>query len=223
MTITLYSGPLSLFARKVEIALLEKGLAFEHTMVAFSQNEGYSPKHPDVVAANPKQQVPVLVDGDLTIFDSTLIFEYLEDAYPDPALYPRDAKAKARCRQAELMADEVLVPQVVKLMHRSVPRLKDPQRLEALEAEARTAEAAITALYARFDVELADREYFCGAFTVADIAMVMAVLFARRLGAPPVEEHGNLARWFARMRERPAVAATLDEVMQEARRLATAQ
>jgi glutathione S-transferase len=175
------------------------------------------------VAANPKQQVPVLVDGDLTMFDSTLIFEYLEDAYPQPALYPRDAKDKARCRQMELMADEVLVPQVVKLMHRSVPRLEDPQRLEALEAEARMAEAAITALYARFDAELGDRDYICGTFTVADIAMVMAVLFARRLGVPPVEGHGNLARWFARMRERPAVAATLDEVMQEARRLATVQ
>ena len=62
----LYSAPLSLFARKVEIALREKGLAFERVMVPFSQERGYAPKHPDVLAANPKGQVPVLVDGDLT-------------------------------------------------------------------------------------------------------------------------------------------------------------
>src|SRR3954451_9976116 len=56
----LYSGPLSLFSRKVEIALHEKGLAFERVMVRFTQTEGYHPKHPDVLAANPKGQVPVL-------------------------------------------------------------------------------------------------------------------------------------------------------------------
>ena len=50
----LYSGPLSLFSRKVEIALGEKGLAFEREMVAFTQERGYQPKHPDVLAANPK-------------------------------------------------------------------------------------------------------------------------------------------------------------------------
>ena len=71
----LYSGPLSLFSRKVEVALHEKGLPFERVFVPFSQAKGYSPKHPDVAAANPKAQVPVLVDGDLTLFDSTVILE----------------------------------------------------------------------------------------------------------------------------------------------------
>ena len=57
----LYSGPLSLFCRKAEIALKEKGIAFERVMVPFSQTQGYSPMHPAVLAANPKRQVPVLV------------------------------------------------------------------------------------------------------------------------------------------------------------------
>src|SRR5579863_6993736 len=99
----LYSGPLSLFSRKAEIALNEKGIAFERIMVPFSQAHGYSPKHAAVLAANPKGQVPVLVDGDLSLFDSTVIFEYLEDAYPSPPLYPADAKTRARCRLTELM------------------------------------------------------------------------------------------------------------------------
>ena len=58
----LYSGPLSLFSRKVEIALYEKRIDFERVEVAFTQTGGYRPKHPDVIAANPKGQVPVLVD-----------------------------------------------------------------------------------------------------------------------------------------------------------------
>jgi glutathione S-transferase len=44
--ITLYSGPLSLFSRKVEIALREKNLAFERIMVPFNQTTGYDPSIP---------------------------------------------------------------------------------------------------------------------------------------------------------------------------------
>src|SRR4028118_716419 len=94
----LYSGPLSLFSRKVEIALREKDLPFERIGVPFSQTRGYSPKHPDVLAANPKGQVPVLVDGDLTLYDSTVILEYLEDAHPEPALLPPGPPDRARRR-----------------------------------------------------------------------------------------------------------------------------
>ena len=94
----LYSGPVSLFARKVEIALHEKGLTFDHVMVPFTQQTGYTPKHPVVVQHNPRGQVPVLIDGDIALFDSTLILEYLEDAYPTPPLYPASAKLRARCR-----------------------------------------------------------------------------------------------------------------------------
>ena len=50
----LYSGPLSLFTAKVRIALAEKALDYERVEVAFSRAEGYEPKHPDVVALNPK-------------------------------------------------------------------------------------------------------------------------------------------------------------------------
>ena len=67
--ITLYSGPLSLFSRKVEIGLREKDIPFERVPVPFSQDKGYAPKHPEVVAANPKGQVPVLTDGALTLYD----------------------------------------------------------------------------------------------------------------------------------------------------------
>ena len=105
----LYSGPLSLFGRKAEIALREKRLPYDCTMVPFSQQKGYAPKHKAVLAANPKAQVPVLVDGDLTLYDSTVILEYLEDMYPSPPLYPRGAKAQALCRLAELEAGEVLL------------------------------------------------------------------------------------------------------------------
>src|SRR5260221_6690864 len=157
----LYSGPLSLFSRKVEIALYEKSLPFEREMVAFTQATGYSPKHPDVLAVNPKGQVPVLVDGDLTLFDSTLILEYLEDAYPTPPLYPAGAKARARCRLIELSADEILLPLVRNLMFRNAPRDPDPERQRLRESEGERAEAAISAYYGGVAGMIRDPEHVC--------------------------------------------------------------
>src|ERR1700744_603104 len=112
----LYSGPLSMFGAKAEISFLEKGLEVELIMVPFEMRTLYSPKHPDVARINPKQQVPVLIDGDLEIFDSTQIFEYFEELKPEPALWPHDRQGRARARLLELKSDEVYFPHIVRLM-----------------------------------------------------------------------------------------------------------
>jgi glutathione S-transferase len=208
----LYSGPLSLFARKIEIALAEKSLQFERVMVPFTQAAGYAPKHPDVLAANPKGQVPVLVDGDLTLFDSTLIFEYLEDAYPTPPLYPTGAKPRARCRLIELSADEILLPLVRSLMFRNAPPDPDAERQRLRESEAERAEAAISVFYGGLEAKLGGRDYFCGDFSVADIAMFMTVLFVLRLRGPRLAGFPALAAWYARIGTRPSAAKAAAEI-----------
>lgn len=214
----LYSGPLSLFSRKVEIALREKGLPFSRVAVPFSQERGYDPKHPDVVAANPKGQVPVLVDGALTLYDSTVILEYLEDAYPAPPLYPAAAD-RARCRQDELFADEVMLVPLRALMHRTELRSADPARWDAAEAGTRAAEDVIAAQLAALDRRLGERTYLCGAFGVADIAVFMAVLYGQRLAGPPLRDYAALSAWFVRLGERPAVATVVAEIAQADRGL----
>ncbi len=208
----LYSGPLSLFSRKVEIALHEKGLAFERVMVPFSQAAGYSPKHPVVLAVNPKSQVPVLIDGDLTLFDSTLILEYLEDAYPRPALWPSDPKERARGRLVELAADEILLPLVVRLMYRSEPPDGDLQRQRSREAEGQRAESALLIHYGKLGEVVRDKEYFGGAFSIADIAMFMTILFSLRLKGPSLAEVPALGAWYARVGARPAAAKIAQEI-----------
>ncbi|EDP64507.1 Glutathione S-transferase, N-terminal domain [alpha proteobacterium BAL199] len=214
----LYSAPLSLFARKVEIALAEKGLSFERELVAFSQSEGYSPKHPAVIAANPKKQVPVLVDGDLTLFDSTVIFEYLEDAYPQPPLMPRDPKGRARCRLLELTADEILLRPLAKLMYRTEPEHSDPERRRQQAAEAEQAERELLDLYGMVASKL-EGPYLCGAFTTADIAMFMSVLYSLRLGGPKLASIPTLQAWHDAVGSRPTVAAVALEVAEADRRL----
>lgn len=193
---TLYSGPLSMFGAKAQIAALEKGLDFELVMVPFDFARLYSPKHPEVLRVNPKKQVPVLVDGELAIFDSTQIFEYLEDLSPEPPLWPRDKRERARARLLELKSDEVYFPHVIKLMGLQSQLQEEP---------ARAAIAAAQQFCQAMDAQLADREWLAGEFTFADIAFYMAALFGERQGAPLTAEMPRLLAWRERMTARPAV------------------
>ena len=217
--ITLYSGPLSLFSRKIEIALREKALPFERIMVPFNQTTGYDPKHPEVVAINPKQQVPVLNDDGIVLYDSTVILEYLEDAYPEPPLLPLCPGARARCRLDELYADEIMLQALKPLMHRTSPPSTDQIRRLAQEADALIAEQALEKHYAVLEDRLAGREFFGDAVSVADIALFMSVLFSLRLGGPSLGPFDGLSRWFERLKLRPAFAQAAVEIAEADRRL----
>ena len=186
----LYSGPLSMFGAKAEIALLEKGLAFDLVMVPFEMKTLYEPKHPEVLRINPKRQVPVLVDDDLELFDSTQIFEYLETRKPDPALWPADLKARARARLLEHQSDEVYFPHIIRLMG-------DPS--------APGAHDGVAGFYDAMERTLEGRTWLAGGYSFADIAFYMAQLFGERMGAPMTDAHPRLKAWRERMGERPAV------------------
>ena len=193
----LYSGPLSMFGAKAEIALREKAIAFELEMVPFEMKTLYQPKHPEVARINPKRQVPVLVDGDLEVFDSTQIFEYLETIRPEPALWPAEPKARARARLLELKSDEVYFPPVIRLMGlQTTP--DDPAAVEA--------RAAAGQFYDELERTMDGRQWLAGDYSYADIAFYMAQLFGARMTAPMTDAHPKLQAWRERVSARPAVA-----------------
>jgi len=194
----LYTGPLSMFGAKAQIAILEKRIEAQTVMVPFEMKALYEPKHPDVLRINPKRQVPILIHGDLEIFDSTQIFEYLEDLQPEPRLWPTVPAERARARLLELKSDEVYFPHVIRLMGlQQTP--DDPAAAAAREGTARFCEA--------FETLLADgRDWLAGsAFTYADIAFYMAQIFGDRMGAPIPAAHQRLLAWRGRMGERASV------------------
>src|SRR5512140_210536 len=100
--ITLYDHPLSPYGQKVKIAMREKGVAFETVSPG---GLGAGGAAGDFAKANPRAEVPTLVDGEVQVFDSTVILEYLEDAYPTPPMLPAAPADRARVRMIEEVMD----------------------------------------------------------------------------------------------------------------------
>lgn len=204
MTIRLYSGPLSMFGAKAEIAAREKAIAFELVMVPFDMQRLYEPKDPEVVRINPKRQVPVLVHGTVEIFDSTQIFEYLEDLQPEPPLWPAATADRARARLIEHLSDEVYFPPIIRLMGLQ-DRPDDPAAIAA--------RGAAMAVCRRFEDMIGDEAYLAGGYSYADIAFFMAQLFGERMGARLSPDQPRLMAWRQRMSLRPAVRAVVGPML----------
>lgn len=198
----LYTGPISLFSAKVRIAIAEKGIEVDEVSVGWTPERRYEPHHPEVVKLNPRRQVPVLVDGETVVCDSTVILEYLEEVHPDPPLFPEAPAARARARGFETFADQAVFPAIWDLVEEvfypEPPGGRDPSRADA-------ARERLSALHRELDEALVGRGYLCDAFGVGDIACFVMLSAGLTLGSVPDEALVNLHGWLARCSARPAM------------------
>ena len=149
---TLYIGNknYSSWSMRPWVLMRQAGIGFDEVMVRFDSFDGDSSFKRTVGALTPTGKVPVLVDGDLAIWDTLAIAEYLAETYPQHALWPRDARARARARSicAEMhsgftalrsacpMNIEAHLPDVGALAWRDRPGVRaDVQRLIAMWSE----------------------------------------------------------------------------------------
>jgi glutathione S-transferase len=107
--LTLYNNAYSTCSQKVRLVLAEKGLAWEDRQIIFKNNEHIAP---DYLKLNPNGVVPTLVHDDHVILDSSVIMEYLDEAFPDPPLAPRDTVGRAHLREWLRYFEEVATPAV---------------------------------------------------------------------------------------------------------------
>jgi len=206
--VKLYSSPLSPFTAKVRIALYEKGLVFEKINLPWHPVNGWKGKPAEMLAINPKGQVPTMVDGDVKLYDSTIIFEYLEDAYPSPPLFPTTVADRARCRLLEDMGDTIIAADTQDLVNEI---FKKPDPATRDNAAIDLATSALHTDYARLERELASRDFLLGNFTVADISCFIPISIAAYLGVPPSASNPKLLAWIARMQQRPSIQRDLQE------------
>ena len=90
---------LSPYVRKVLFCLDRKGIDYRiDPIVPFFGNDAFG-------RISPLRRIPVLIDGDLVLSDSSVICQYIEDKQPEPALFPADIRDRARARWLEEFAD----------------------------------------------------------------------------------------------------------------------
>jgi glutathione S-transferase len=198
----LFTFATSPYARKVRMALDYKGILYEPVERCFSLDHKQ-----DLCAVNPRAEVPALVlDDGRTIADSTIICEYLEDAYPRPPLSPHDPYERSRMRRLEDLCDRSF-DAVNYSYWLATARTEEPES----EAMRKAAGAEFLSLLRILDRELGGRDYFCGSLSIADLAAICYCVAAPMMGIDLAALH-QLMAWMARMRELPAVAADLQRV-----------
>ena len=161
----LLSATPSPFARKVRVVLLEKNIPFElKTINPWNINA-------DIERFNPLGKIPVLITAnDETIYDSKYIIEWIEHNYPDPAVFPTDAKTKFKAQQIQVIADGICEAVILLFFENMRP---DPQQSKPWsERQIKKISNGLQAL----EQQISNDE-FCvdNTFGIADISVVSAV------------------------------------------------
>lgn len=108
MAMIFYYGSGSPYAWRVWYALEHKQLPYTFKLLSFDAGDLQTPAF---LALNPRGKVPVVVDGDFTLSESSAIMEYLEDSAPNaPRLFAADARSRARQRRMIREADAYVGP-----------------------------------------------------------------------------------------------------------------
>lgn len=201
----LYEHPLSPYAQKVKIALREKNIAFE---LGMPDAIGSGATGGDFMASNPRGEVPVLKDGALAVFDSTIILEYIEDKWPTPALMPPSPAARARARTIEDVMDTQFEAINWGLGEVAFFRRATGDAAKAIEARAA---AQSQSYFSWLEKELGGHDWFNGeAFGWGDLAVIPYLNGAAGFGNLAASG-SNLEAWFSRVNDRPSVAETAAE------------
>lgn len=203
--LTLFEHPLSPYVQKVKIALREKGIPFQ---VMTPTGIGSGGAGGDFVDANPRAEVPAVIDGDVRIFDSTVILEYIEDKWPSPTLLPATPAERARVRMIEDVMDTQFeaINWALGEIHRF--RRADGALADALIGTAAKQTAGFLAWLER---TLGDRPWFGGdTFGRGDLSVVPYLNNAAGYGNGPVPGSA-LSGWLERVNARPSVAETARE------------
>jgi glutathione S-transferase len=199
----LYAHPFSSYCQKVLTALYENGTPFDYRVLG-PETPQYAEEH---AARWPLRRIPVLVDGDRTVVEASIIVEHLDLFHPGPLrLLPADPRAALEARTMDRFFDNYVMTPMQKLVFDAL-RPAD-QRDACGVAEARR---LLDTAYAWLDTTMADRPWAAGAdFGLADCAAAPALFYADWVHpVPPTLTQVQAYR--RRLLARPSFARAVDE------------
>jgi glutathione S-transferase len=196
----LYGHPASTCARKVLLTLAEKGHEAEFVLVDLMKGEH---KQPAFLAKQPFGVIPVLEDGDFSLYESRAIIRYLDDKLAGPSLTPRDAKERARMEQYTSIEYSYFSPAAMKIVMNVIFKKmmgQEPDMAAVAQGKADTAKALDIV-----EKDLVGREFLAGnSFSLADVTWMPYVqyVFAAGEGAL-ITDRPNVGAWWKRVSSRP--------------------
>lgn len=230
-----YHHRTSCCAVKSRLALNEKGLAYESRLIDLRAGDQFRPEY---LKLNPNAVVPTLVHDGVPIIESTVINEYLDEAFPDPPLRPADAVGRARMRVWTKWPDEgghdangvigfalshrhLIRDTSKEAVEAHMAKIPDPKRRErqmlsieqGLDApNVGAAVAKLVDLMYRMDRALGDAPWLAGArYTLADTALTPYITRFSDMGMARLwtGRFPRIEDWFARIRARPSHRKTI--------------
>ena len=234
----LYHNGASTCSQKVRMILAEKGLDYTSHTLDLISGEQHAPAY---VKLNPNHVVPTLVDDGTVFIESTLINEYLDDAFPEPPMRPADPAGRHALRlwsrrfDASIQASisvvtfaigprRLLLEQPAEIREANIEAIPDPEnrarRRSVVEHGIKAPEfagslARLVALLDDMEVALSAQPWLSGeGFGLADAGVLPYVLRLDHLAMTPLlsaDARPRLADWYARIQARPAFAVAVTE------------
>ena len=194
------------------VLMKQAGIEFDEVKLRFDSFETDSSFKREVLRVNPSGRVPVLIDGDLAVWDTLAIAEYLAETYPEKSLWPADRAARARARSvvAEMhsgfgalrshfgMNIEASLPEVGERVLREHPEVaKDVERIIAMWTDL---------------LDTYRGPLLFGKFSIADAFYAPVVMRIRTYGVPVPP---GIAAYIDRLVAQPGVAAWIADALAE--------
>jgi glutathione S-transferase len=203
MTLQLFAHPFSSYCQKVLIALYENDTPFTFRMLAPGEDENGA----EFAKLSPMQRMPLLVDKGRSVFESSIVIEYLELYHPGPVrLVPQDGDAALEARKMDRVFDNYIMTPMQTIVFDFIraPDLRDAHGVARARAMLDTA-------YAWLDNLMAARKWAAGDnFSLADCAAAPSLFYADWLHPIP-EKLTNLRTYRVRLLARPSFARAVDE------------
>jgi GST-like protein len=181
--------------RKASIMLEEVELPYNVHKIDITKGDQFTP---EFVAINPNSKIPAIIDQDtsITVFESGAILIYLAEKVGK--LLPTNDKERFQVLSWLMLQMGSVGPMFGQLNHfKKFAPEKIPYAIERYEKET-------LRLYSVLDKQLAEREFICGDYSIADIATYPWVTIHEWQGLT-LDSHPNLKRWVETVQQRPAV------------------